>query len=91
MDCKSVNYSEARYDEIKTEVSRYLGRVGYKCKKIPFIPISGWLGDNLIEKSDKMNWYKGPCLLEALDSLQRPKRPVDKPLRVTVQVCLCRQ
>jgi len=49
MDDKSVNWSEKRYSEIKEEVSTYLKKVGYNPEKIPFIPISGWHGDNMIE------------------------------------------
>lgn len=85
MDDKSVNYSEKRYIEIKDEVSNYLKRIGYKPENIPFIPISGWTGDNMMESSPNMPWYKGPCLFEALDSLQVPKRPLDKPLRLPLQ------
>lgn len=85
MDDSSVKYSEARYTEIKEEVSNYLKKVGYKPAKIPFIPISGWNGDNMIEKSPNMEWYKGPTLLEALDSVNPPKRPTEKPLRLPLQ------
>lgn len=45
------------------EVSDYLKKVGYNVDKIPFIPMSGWTGDNLIEKSENMPWYKGPTLI----------------------------
>lgn len=85
MDDKSVNYSEDRFREIKEEVSAYLKKVGYKPMKIPFVPISGWVGDNIVENSANMPWYKGPCLLEALDNIIPPKRPVDKPLRIPIQ------
>jgi len=67
MDEKTVNWSQDRYEEIKKEVSAYLKKVGYTPEKIPFIPISGWHGDNMIEKSTNLSWYKGPTLLEALD------------------------
>jgi len=85
MDDKSVNYSESRYNEIKDEVSKFLQKVGYKPETIPFIPISGWNGDNMIDRSDNMKWYKGPILLEALDSIVPPKRPSDLPLRLPLQ------
>jgi len=85
MDDKSVNYSEARFNEIKDEVSGFLAKVGFKPKKIKFVPISGWTGDNMIEKSPNTPWYKGPCLLEALDQVKPPKRPSDKPLRLPLQ------
>jgi elongation factor 1-alpha len=85
MDDKSVNYNESRYNEIKDEVSKFLAKVGYKAEKIPFIPISGWNGDNMLERSPNMPWYKGPILIEALDAIVPPKRPSDKPLRLPLQ------
>jgi elongation factor 1-alpha len=51
MDDKTVNWGQSRYDEIKKEVSDYLKKIGYNPDKIPFIPISGWLGDNMTERS----------------------------------------
>ena len=53
MDDKSVNYSEARYNEIKTEMTGFLTKVGYAKveERIPFIPISGFNGDNMLERS----------------------------------------
>jgi len=85
MDDKTVNWAEARYNEIKNEVSNFLKKIGYAPEKIPFVPISGWLGDNMLEKSTNLPWYKGPTLIEALDGIQEPKRPMDKPLRVPLQ------
>jgi elongation factor 1-alpha len=85
MDDKSVNWDQKRYEEIKKEVSDYLKKIGYNPDKIPFIPISGWHGDNMLEKSDNMKWYNGPALIEALDNLEQPKRPKDKPLRLPLQ------
>jgi len=85
MDDKSVNWSEARYNEIKNEVSNFVKKIGYNPEKIPFVPISGWLGDNMLEKSTNLPWYKGPTLIEALDSIQEPKRPSEKPLRIPLQ------
>ena len=85
MDDGSVMYGEGRYKEIKEEVSGYLKKVGYKPVKINFIPISGWEGDNMVDRSPNMTWYKGPYLLEALDLLNAPKRPTDKPLRLPLQ------
>jgi elongation factor 1-alpha len=85
MDDKSVNWSQARYNEIKEELKKFLGKVGYKADAIPFVPISGWTGDNMIEKSSNMGWYKGPTMIEALDSVTPPKRPLEKPLRLPLQ------
>lgn len=82
MDEKTVNWAESRYEEIKKEVADYLKKVGYNPATVPFIPLSGWYGDNMLERSPNLTWYKGPTLLEALDALNPPKRPTDKPLRL---------
>ncbi|KAK8965852.1 Elongation factor 1-alpha [Platanthera guangdongensis] len=85
MDATTPKYSKARYDEIVKEVSSYLKKVGYNPDKIPFVPISGFEGDNMIERSNNLDWYKGPTLLDALDLISEPKRPTDKPLRLPLQ------
>jgi len=86
MDDKTVNYSEDRFNEIKGEVEAYLKKVGYKVEeKVKFVPISGWVGDNMIEPSTNMPWYKGTTLLGALDELEIPVRPTEKPLRLPLQ------
>ncbi len=85
MDATEPKYSQARYDEIVKETSSYLKKVGYNPAKISFIPISGFEGDNMIEKSTNIKWYKGPTLLEALDQCSPPVRPSDKPLRLPLQ------
>lgn len=85
MDDASVNWSQERYNEVKNEVTRMLKMVGYKTEKIPFVPTSGWTGDNLVKPSDKMPWYKGPTLIDALDTFELAPKPLDKPLRIPVQ------
>ncbi|KAF6150492.1 hypothetical protein GIB67_030293 [Kingdonia uniflora] len=85
MDATTPKYSKARYDEIVKEVSSYLKKVGYNPDKIAFVPISGFEGDNMIERSTNLDWYKGPTLLDALDAISEPKRPTDKPLRLPLQ------
>ena len=85
MDDVSVNWNEERYTEIKNEVGRMLNTVGYKSEKIHFVPTSGWTGDNLVKKSDKMEWYKGPPIMEALDKFTLPSKFLDKPLRIPIQ------
>ena len=70
MDEKTVNYSEKRYNEIKTEISNFLKRTGFNPDNIRFVPISGSNGDNMIDPSKNMPRYKSSTLLDALD--QRP-------------------
>jgi len=85
MDSDSVNYSQDRFNEIKEEVSSNLKKIGYNVETIPFVPVSGWQGDNLLEKSDNLGWYDGPTLFESLDNIVPPRRPTEKPLRVPIQ------
>jgi elongation factor 1-alpha len=59
--------------------------IGFKhADEFNFIPTSGWVGDNIMEVSDKMPWYHGVCLIDAIDALKAPKRPTDKPLRLPI-------
>jgi len=83
----AAQYKEARFTEIKNEVQSYIKKIGYQTKddKVPTIPISGFMGDNMIDKSTNMGWYKGLTLVEALDVMQPPKRPTDKALRLPLQ------
>ncbi len=85
MDDVIVNWSKDRYDIVKAEVENLLKTVGYNTSKIQFIPTSGWTGDNLVRKSDKMTWYNGPTLFESLDQFVEPILPIDKPLRLPIQ------
>ena len=50
-----------------------------------FIPASGYLGDNVVNKSDKMSWYKGPTVREQLDLFEPPNKPTTLPLRMPLQ------
>ncbi len=56
----------------------------YTPEMITFMPVSGWTGENVTKKSDKLSWYNGPTLLEALDTLEKINLK-DLPLRVSVQ------
>jgi len=81
----TVNYDEAKYNEVKEEVTKLLKSIGYKVEEIPFVPTSAFKGDNLKEKSANMPWYKGETLLTYLNGLKAPEKPIDKPLRLPVQ------
>lgn len=54
IDSTEPPYSQARFEEIKKEVSAYVKKVGYNPKAVVFVPISGWHGDNMLEPSDKV-------------------------------------
>jgi len=85
MDATTPKYSKDRYDVIVKGVSPALTRIGYNTDDIPFVPISGFKGDNIIERSTKLDWYDGPTLLEAIDQISEPKRSEGKPLRLPLQ------
>ncbi len=81
----AVNYDRAKFDDAKNKVSELLKTVGYDISKVLFVPYSALEGINVSAKSDKLGWYTGPTLLEALDTFQVPKKPTEKPLRLPVQ------
>jgi len=93
----TTKWSESRFEEIVKETSNFIKKVGYNPKQVAFVPISGWHGDNMLEDSPNMPWYKGwkketkggeikgKTLLEAIDAIEPPSRPSDKPLRLPLQ------
>jgi len=81
----TVNYDQAKYEAIQKDVQALLKTVGYKEDQVQFVPISAYHGDNVVKKSDKMSWWKGPTLMEALDNLKEPEKPTDLPLRLPIQ------
>jgi len=101
MDCDLAKYSKERYTEIRDEVIHMLTKIGYKKdfieKETPILPISGWIGDNLLKKSDKMAWWTGQdiviggetihvdTLLDALEKVVKiPPRSPDAIMRTPI-------
>ncbi len=80
-----AKFDEARFKAVKEEVSGLLKSVGYKPDEIQFVPIASLHGDNVVKKSDKMAWYTGPTLLEAINNFAVPEKPIDLPLRLPIQ------
>ena len=94
----SCDWSEKRFNEIKEEMSKMLQQSGFKPKQVPFIPYSGYQGENMVDKTDKMPWYKGwkanlskdeaiegVTLYDALEKFARPpKRFPDKAVRIPI-------
>ena len=85
MDSTTPPYDKERFEDISKEVIDYLKKIGFQQKNVTIVPYSGFMGDNLVTKSEKLSWFKGPTLLEALDLIDPPNRPVDKPLRLPLQ------
>ncbi|MEM1633606.1 MAG: translation elongation factor EF-1 subunit alpha [Sulfolobales archaeon] len=82
MDLTEPPFSEQRYKEIVDQLKKFMKTLGYKVDEIPFVPVSAWLGDNIVAPSANMKWYKGPTLVDALNTFKIPPKPIDKPLRI---------
>uniref|UniRef100_A0A4W5LUR5 Elongation factor 1-alpha n=1 Tax=Hucho hucho TaxID=62062 RepID=A0A4W5LUR5_9TELE len=97
MDVTEPPYNQKRFSEVVQSVSTFLKRIGYDPTAVPFVPISGWTGENMLAPSQKMSWFKGSkvkrgqghangrTLLEVLDSIHPPVRVANKPLRLPLQ------
>ncbi|KAI9306656.1 P-loop containing nucleoside triphosphate hydrolase protein [Cunninghamella echinulata] len=82
-----MEWDQGRFDEIVNKLSVFLLQAGYKKNDLTYVPVSGLTGENLISPSqDKRltQWYHGPSLLEAIDSIQPPTRLINKPFRMSV-------
>ncbi|KAG7488759.1 hypothetical protein MATL_G00038120 [Megalops atlanticus] len=97
MDVTEPPYSQKRFEEVVRNVTVFIKKIGYDPTSVPFVPVSGWSGENMLAASPKMPWFKGwkikrkegnasgKTLLEVLDSLSAPVRTVNKPLRLPLQ------
>jgi elongation factor 1-alpha len=122
----TVKWAKSRYDEIVKEASTFIKKVGYDPKGVPFVAISGFNGDNMMErdgeedektgktvfKHPEYKWYtssgwkkevkvpkdpndpksakepksfSGVTLVEAIDAILPPERPINRPLRLPLQ------
>jgi len=81
----AVEYSEDKYNKVKEDVSKLLQQVGINPQTTPFIAASGLMGDNIVNKSDKMSWYKGPSVREQIDLFPAPELPTKLPMRMPIQ------
>ena len=79
------NYSEDAFKKAKEKGEKLIKSVGFKVDAVPFVPVSGWKGDNLVKKSENLKWWTGKTLLETFDDFTLPEKPVGKPLRVPIQ------
>lgn len=78
-----VGYDPKRFETVSKECEAYLKSIGLQATFI--IPIAARDGDMLASRGDKMPWYKGKTLLEALDSFDVSSPLVTKPLRFPIQ------
>jgi len=85
MDISGVDWSQDKYNSVVGEVTELLKLAGFNTTDIPFIPCSAFDGDNVYNKSDNTSWYSGPTLFEAIDAIEMPPKPTDRPLRLPIQ------
>ena len=77
-----VGYDKATFDAIVAEYKKFLSDVNLSGE---FIPVSGMAGDNIATAGNRMLWYKGPTVLEALDIFAKDPPVIDNPFRMPVQ------
>ena len=85
MDISGVEYSQEKYNQVKSEMEQFLKTVGYNPANVKFVPIAALKGDNVYNKSENMSWYDGKTLYEEINTLDEPEKPVDLPLRLPIQ------
>lgn len=78
-----VNYSEETYTNVKKEISTFLNGLGVNPLK--YIPVSAFYGENILESSPNMPWFKDKSLLSAIDLIEGEKGLEDRPLRFPIQ------
>ena len=78
-----VNYDQKRFEQVEREYRQYLADIGVEPTFI--IPVSAREGDNIASPMDRMPWYDGPSIVEALDHFQPVTALLDLPLRMPIQ------
>jgi len=80
-----VDYSQEHFEQLSGKVTARLREFGTEVPPEMIIPIAARLGHNVANRSDKLSWYKGMTLLEALDQLQSCGTAENGALRFPVQ------
>lgn len=76
-------YSEARFNEVKDELNKLVGGLGFK--SVRFVPIASLPGENVANKTENMPWWTGGTLLDHLNGFETMEKPTGLPLRVPIQ------
>ena len=66
----AVDYNKETFETVKAEITEVLSSFGYATGQMLFIPVSAMEGDNIYRRSERMEWYDGPTLIQALDVVQ---------------------
>lgn len=62
-----VGYDENVFNKLKEDLEAFTSKL--ETKDIRFIPISALKGDNVVDRSENMNWYQGPTLMYLLENI----------------------
>jgi bifunctional enzyme CysN/CysC len=78
-----IDFSAQRFSRIVTDYLSFAKRLNFQ--SVVAVPLSARYGDNVTSSSDRMLWYRGPTLLDYLESVDVERADVDRPLRFPVQ------
>jgi len=78
-----VDYDKETFDRIDAEYREFAGQLGFK--SLVTIPVSALRGDNIVNKSEAMDWYRGPQLVPYLEEIDVAEDGIEKPFRFPVQ------
>lgn len=78
-----VDYDQKVYESVKKEYLEFLEKINIKPKFV--LPVSSFMGENIVKKSDKMPWYDGMCVLEVLDHFECEQAHEELMFRMPVQ------
>ena len=80
-----MDYSQSVFDGIVADYHAFMAAFGIEFATLQAIPMSARYGDNVLDRSEKMDWYDGPTLVEHLETLDISTDLTDKPFRLPVQ------
>ncbi|XP_019244181.1 PREDICTED: HBS1-like protein isoform X3 [Nicotiana attenuata] len=83
----AVGYSKERFNAIKKQLGTFLRACKFKDSSVAWIPVSAMENQNLVtgpSEARLSSWFQGPCLLDAIDSLQLPQRDYTKPFLLPI-------
>jgi sulfate adenylyltransferase large subunit len=78
-----AGFDQTKFENVRGEAEKWLSSIGIE--PLMYIPMAALSGDNIANRSEKMDWYKGLTFLESLDTLENDKPAADKPLMLPVQ------
>ena len=78
-----VDWNQKIFDDVCRDMTNFLETIDVKPEK--FIPVSGFLGDNITTRSENLSWYTGDNLIETLNKIDDVRENIDSPLRFPIQ------